>query len=378
MNLFSMETTMKLLEAIEYLGNENPEREKAEAALLDHFNAVLAQKINEEAVDQSEANAVIEIINVARQFGGDGEYEDGVFDISFRKKDQVFDFCDYLDATDAVYSYDVLVYEQADGATVESDVDIEDIEDDVGFEFVVIVYLNEEDVVYGLEMEDDYELNEVKRRIKVNAQGKKRIKMQCRKGFKWNGTTCVKIGGTELAKQRVAKRKMVISKRSQGAALKIRVARKSRKARRFRKAFGLSEDVTTSTANIAVPELPIDAKHLTEATDYSNNYWFNQPLAGDAGYLVGNSRSRDIIKIGKAPDGKYHAAVTIAGVAGTQSGDLNTVKSFIRTRIQKLGGGTTKLKLSYGNDDAFKLLECDFESGVKFEPSGANINTPTE
>ena len=63
--------------------------------------------------------------------------------------------------------------------------------------------------------------------------------MQCRPGFKWDGSACVKITGAELAVNRKAKRQMVISKRSQGNALKIRVLRKTRKANRFRKAMGL-------------------------------------------------------------------------------------------------------------------------------------------
>jgi len=99
-----------------------------------------------------------------------------------------------------------------------------------------MVYLTAESSVFYDETE---ELDEVKRRIKVNSQGKRRVKMQCRPGFKWDGSACVKITGAELAVNRKAKRQMVISKRSQGNALKIRVLRKTRKANRFRKAMGL-------------------------------------------------------------------------------------------------------------------------------------------
>ena len=253
--------TFQLTEAIESI--QLGDTEKFKECLNEHIEQVYKQKLNEEISPYEDTKIITEIMLSVQQFGGEAEYDDGVFDCSFRKKEAVFDFCDFLDATDAVYSYDVFVYEQYDGATVETDVDIEDIEDDTAFDFVVLVYLSEEAALYDVEYEDDLSLNEVRRRFKVNSQGKKRIKMQCRKGFKWNGTSCVKIAGAELANQRISKRKMAITKRSQGAALKIRVARKSKKAKRFRKAFGLRED-TVSTGNVAGADLPL-GKKLDEA-----------------------------------------------------------------------------------------------------------------
>lgn len=90
-------------------------------------------------------------------------------------------------------------------------------------------------------VEDDEDLTEVRRKIKVNAKGKRRIKMQCLKGFKWNAATksCMKITGSELSKKRKSIRRAIITKRSLGAGFKIRVNRKTRKAKRFRKSMGL-------------------------------------------------------------------------------------------------------------------------------------------
>lgn len=119
---------------------------------------------------------------------------------------------------------------------------------------VVIVYIAEDYVNYGYyEDEVEYEpevdevgdsageLTEVKRRIKVNFRGKKRIKMQCKPGFKWNAAkrVCEKIAGDELAKNRKSHRRAILTKRSMGSAFKKRVLRKTTKAKRFRKALGL-------------------------------------------------------------------------------------------------------------------------------------------
>jgi GP68-prohead core protein len=151
------------------------------------------------------------------------EYEDGIFSCDFSEQEDAEAFADALDDIDGVEEYEIIEYE--DGG------------------YCVIAYLFASDIV---EFDYDYEdegnddgLDEVRRRIKVNSKGKRRIKMQCKPGFKWDGKACIKISGAELATKRMAKRKMVITKRAQGNALKIKTLRKTRKARRFRKAMGL-------------------------------------------------------------------------------------------------------------------------------------------
>jgi hypothetical protein len=84
-------------------------------------------------------------------------------------------------------------------------------------------------------------IDEVERKIKVTFRGKKWIKMQCPRGFRWNPDTksCEKISGTELAKMRKSIRKALITKRSLGIAYRKRIIRKMRKALRYRKQMGL-------------------------------------------------------------------------------------------------------------------------------------------
>ena len=82
-------------------------------------------------------------------------------------------------------------------------------------------------------------LLEVKRIIKINAKGKRRIKMKCKKGYKWTGGKCVKISGSELTSKRRAIKKAVRTKKSKGAGFKRRVLRLRKKALRKRKAMGL-------------------------------------------------------------------------------------------------------------------------------------------
>jgi hypothetical protein len=58
---------------------------------------------------------------------------------------------------------------------------------------------------------------EVRRVKKVNARGKVRIKMQCKKGFKWTGSACRLITGKEKLVKRLSIRKMVRTKKQGGA-----------------------------------------------------------------------------------------------------------------------------------------------------------------
>lgn len=85
------------------------------------------------------------------------------------------------------------------------------------------------------------ELHEIKRIIKINFRGKKRVKMQCAKGYKFDEgrKVCVKISGSELSLSRIAHRQMARTKKSKGEGYKRRIVRKTNRAKRFRKLIGL-------------------------------------------------------------------------------------------------------------------------------------------
>lgn len=84
-------------------------------------------------------------------------------------------------------------------------------------------------------------LNEITRVVKVNNRGKRRIKMQCRAGYKYDPTrkVCVKITGAEKAHSRIAHRQMARTKKALGDGYKTRIVRKVLRAKRFRKMMGL-------------------------------------------------------------------------------------------------------------------------------------------
>ena len=215
--------------------------------LLESMQAAVSTEagyLTEGLDDDSEVDTddIVAVQSACLARGGQYEYEDGVFDTEFEHWQSVEDFCSDLDNIDGVESYEIMVFHRDNDKTERVDIDVDDIVDDSKYSFTVLVYLSAGSVVYYDEedIEDDVELDEVKRRIKVDSKGKRRIKMQCRPGFKWDGSACVKITGAELAISRKAKRRMVISKKSQGSALKIRVTRKIKKANRFRKAMGLN------------------------------------------------------------------------------------------------------------------------------------------
>lgn len=201
---------------------------------------------------EDDAKPFTEVNSILIQYGaGDAEYSDGIFKAIVDKKQQVTDICDVLDELDYIETYEIVILEKTvSGSFEDDDVSFDEIDDSYGgYQFMILIYLKIENVVYfdyydqdeGDEEfdEEDNMLMEVRRRIKIDSRGKKRIKMQCKPGYKWTGSACMKITGSELATKRKAKRKELINKKSQGSSFKIRMLRKTKKANRFRKAMGL-------------------------------------------------------------------------------------------------------------------------------------------
>lgn len=87
---------------------------------------------------------------------------------------------------------------------------------------------------------DTKALNEIKRKVKFNFKGKKRIKMQCRKGFKYvpERRVCVKITGSDMMNMKRQHIRASRTKKAAGIGFKNRVVRKTKKALRFRKNAG--------------------------------------------------------------------------------------------------------------------------------------------
>ncbi len=116
-------------------------------------------------------------------------------------------------------------------------------------EFTVIVYLynmyfdeirgTDVNDVKGDHVADGQLIGEVRRQVKVNAKGKRRIKMKCRKGFKWTGGKCEKISGSEKSNKRRSIRKAVRTKKAKGSGFLRMKSRKTKKAMRKRKSMGL-------------------------------------------------------------------------------------------------------------------------------------------
>lgn len=210
-----------------------------------------------EDLGPQEKDAVLRIKTNGKFLGSDeGAYASGVLLLTFKNKQAVDDFATGLESDNDVDFYEIEVRREnlVDGFVEDGEYDFDDVMFDSGFEFNVFVYLNTDIVltpVEELDVGEDFEwddeenngfLQEVRRRIKINFRGKKRIKMQCRPGFKWDAAakTCRKISGAQVATMRKAMRRAVLTKKSMGQSFKARVLRKTRKAKRFRKAFGLS------------------------------------------------------------------------------------------------------------------------------------------
>lgn len=192
--------------------------------------------------------------------GGAFDKEEGACYVEITGPENAQQFIDYLDGEDCVDAYDVTVSGDDVG-----DTEILALPEETVFGFAI--YLDGDEVTYeGVDMDDESEmpeeddkleesarprpvdehgtvmsLDEVKKRMQVNFSGKKRIKMQCAKGFKYDATakTCVKIAGEELASRRKANIKALVSRKAGGAALKNRAAIRTKKAMKFRNAMGL-------------------------------------------------------------------------------------------------------------------------------------------
>jgi hypothetical protein len=87
----------------------------------------------------------------------------------------------------------------------------------------------------------DILLSELTRRVKVDFHGKRKVKMQCAPGFKYDPVrmTCTKITGAELAMSRLAHKQMVRTKNSKGQSYKRRIIFRDKRALRFRKMMGI-------------------------------------------------------------------------------------------------------------------------------------------
>lgn len=213
------------------------------------------------SMGESEKAIVLRLKEAARHFGADqGAYAEGVLEMTFKNKLGATQFMDELEEDDDVMGYEIEVYcEDLEDGKMGDDVDFDDVMFDGNYEFDVIVYLHPEIVQYApVEVEvsdldgdgesdqtygDDVIVTEIRRRIKVNFRGKRRIKMQCLPGFKYNSDmkVCQKITGAEVATNRISHRRAVRTRRAQGAGYKNRVLRKTRKAKRFRAAMGLKD-----------------------------------------------------------------------------------------------------------------------------------------
>lgn len=237
---------------------ENEENKEAIMAIKEEIQTIqdLANGlILESEGEDPERDAVNKIRIQARMMGaGDATYAEGVMYVEFRGKQAVSDFADWLESgADEVFGYEINVLhnDKIDGVESDVDVELDQITDDRDYFFGVTIYLNPELVQYNeyeLEVDEDGnivdengELNEVVRKVKIDSRGNKTIKMKCARGFKWDveSKACVKITGAQLAKMRKSLRRAVLTKRSKGTAYRARVIRKTNKAKRFRKMMGL-------------------------------------------------------------------------------------------------------------------------------------------
>ena len=79
---------------------------------------------------------------------------------------------------------------------------------------------------------------------KVNSKGKRRRRLKCGKGFKLSadGSRCEVMKAGEKIARKIGHRKMVRSKKRMGQGYQRKINRRTKKAMRFRKMMGLSNN----------------------------------------------------------------------------------------------------------------------------------------
>lgn len=189
----------------------------------------------------------LNILGIIKTYNGSApvDIEDDYVSTTVPSKEQLDNI---LNALPADVEYDVLVtsldsdfdetkiVQVSDGGDEQEDEEYEIDEDDLdGYTsvFDLIIY------TYNMEDISEDQLDEIKRVIKVNSRGKRRIKMKCKKGYKFDGRKCVKISGKELVNKRRGIRKAVRTKRSKGSGYAKRSARLRKKAVKKRRNMGL-------------------------------------------------------------------------------------------------------------------------------------------
>lgn len=213
--------------------------------LQDNFNTAIKtlQQLPEETDYESQSKLDIEA--AAKSFGGNTPLQDqGVLIVDFDSKDSATHFSAWLDDYKTIETYELNILTAIDQDGDENsiiDIDFNTITDDDDYTFEFIIYLHSDIVSYD-DWEEDEDLSEVLRVVKVSALGKKNIKMKCNPGFKWDeaSSSCQKISGEALAVQRKAIKKRLITIKSEGPALQKRTNIKTKKAMKFRHALGLS------------------------------------------------------------------------------------------------------------------------------------------
>jgi hypothetical protein len=150
--------------------------------------------------------------------------DDGVTIYSFPANDETLEFLANLP--------DDMDYEVSIG----SDDNDDDFPEDGTISSDDTIYL----AVFSDNLEDE-EMNEVKRVIRVNSQGKRRIAFKCGKGFLWNPAErrCRPQTGKEKESKRRAIKKAVKTRKHKGAGFAKKVSKKRLKALAKRRQQGI-------------------------------------------------------------------------------------------------------------------------------------------
>ncbi|MDD5150600.1 MAG: hypothetical protein PHC28_08970 [Flavobacterium sp.] len=204
----------------------------------------LMESIEIETETAEEINTINDInINAEGLGATDITYKEGIMTVYLTNKEGAIEFASYLDDNDNVESYEFNILHDEDEPVEVGEIDIEDITDDLGYEFEFIIELDPEIVNYSDDYtsDSDYDelseskkitkLNELTFRKAVNNLGKITKKAVCGPGQKFKDGHCVAMKSAE----KQARKKAGIHAAKERRGIMAKIAKKVARASMFRK-----------------------------------------------------------------------------------------------------------------------------------------------
>ena len=224
--------------------NDTTEFQKLVEQKINTIFHKLMESIEIESETTEEINTINDInINAEGLGATEITYKEGIMGVYLTNKEGAIAFATYLDDNENVESYEFNILHDEEESVKVDEIDIEDITEDLGYEFEFIIELDPEIVNYSEDFTSDADydelteskkivkLNELTFRKAVNNLGRITKKAVCGPGQKFKNGHCVAMKSAE----KQARKKAGIHAAKQRRGMMAKIAKKVARASMFRK-----------------------------------------------------------------------------------------------------------------------------------------------